>query len=413
MEFGQFCRLVITFFIVLHLGIVSYSSAGTMDYDCGVGQLFSSPSPSPSPSTLPLPPPPSFNLSDLAILMLLITSTIQNYLVSVTVLLGKTSLLGLELPPVFTSPRINTPPTPDPANEDVDPCKYVDCGFGTCKDTTVWPLNFECDCMPGWTKFRYGIFTFPVCNLPNCTMDFECGGASLAPPPPPPPPPTFNLTDPCSLVLCIDGVCVPDGSSNYTCNCYPNATNVFGNPKLPCFNECSFGADCSQLGLGDLPVLFPGPHINAPPPSPVPKDANAENVFARTESFKEGGEDEEALRWAALQRLPTYARVRRGIFKDLVGEIKEIDVRELESQQHKLILQRLVNAVDDDPQRFFNRMRSRFDAVDLQFPKIEVRFQNMIVESFVHVGSRALPTIPNFIFNMAEVRTYLAMDRHV
>ncbi|PPS01832.1 hypothetical protein GOBAR_AA18807 [Gossypium barbadense] len=40
--------------------------------------------------------------------------------------------------------------------------------------------------------------------------------------------------------------------------------------------------------------------------------------------------------------------------------------------------------------------------VDLKFPKIEVRFQNLIVESFVHVGSRALPTIPNFIFNMAE-----------
>lgn len=41
--------------------------------------------------------------------------------------------------------------------------------------------------------------------------------------------------------------------------------------------------------------------------------------------------------------------------------------------------------------------------VDLEFPKIEVRFQNLTVESFVHVGSRALPTIPNFIFNVSEV----------
>jgi hypothetical protein len=41
--------------------------------------------------------------------------------------------------------------------------------------------------------------------------------------------------------------------------------------------------------------------------------------------------------------------------------------------------------------------------VDLEFPKIEVRFQNLTVESFVHVGSRALQTIPNFVFNMAEV----------
>ncbi len=45
--------------------------------------------------------------------------------------------------------------------------------------------------------------------------------------------------------------------------------------------------------------------------------------------------------------------------------------------------------------------------VDLEFPKIEVRFQNLKVESFVHLGSRALPTIPNFVFNMAEVEFYL------
>ncbi|KAI9192853.1 hypothetical protein LWI28_028478 [Acer negundo] len=129
---------------------------------------------------------------------------------------------------------------------------------------------------------------------------------------------------------------------------------------------------------------------------------SAESVFSRAESFREEGEDEEALRWAALERLPTYARVRRGIFTNVVGDTKEIDVSELQAQEQKLVLDRLVNSVEDDPERFFDRMRKRFDAVDLDFPKIEVRFQNLIVESFVHVGSRALPTIPNFIFNMTE-----------
>uniref|UniRef100_V5NXR0 PDR protein 2 n=1 Tax=Vinca minor TaxID=60093 RepID=V5NXR0_VINMI len=52
---------------------------------------------------------------------------------------------------------------------------------------------------------------------------------------------------------------------------------------------------------------------------------------------------------------------------------------------------------------FFKRVRQRFDVVDLEFPKVEVRFQNLSVDAFVHVGSRALPTIPNFIFNMTEV----------
>lgn len=89
---------------------------------------------------------------------------------------------------------------------------------------------------------------------------------------------------------------------------------------------------------------------------------SAENAFARSASFREGGEDEEALRWAALERLPTYNRARRGIFQDLVGDKKEIDVSDLQAQEHRLLLERLVDFVDNDPERFFHRMRSRFDA---------------------------------------------------
>ncbi|KAG5097429.1 hypothetical protein JHK82_047283 [Glycine max] len=129
---------------------------------------------------------------------------------------------------------------------------------------------------------------------------------------------------------------------------------------------------------------------------------SAENAFARSSSFREETEDEEALRWAALERLPTYKRARRGIFKNVIGDIKEIDVRDLQAQEQRLLLERLVDCVDNDPERFFQRMRSRFDAVGLHFPKIEVRFQDLTVETYVHVGSRALPTIPNFICNMTE-----------
>lgn len=89
---------------------------------------------------------------------------------------------------------------------------------------------------------------------------------------------------------------------------------------------------------------------------------SAENAFSRTSSFREEGEDEEALRWAALERLPTYARVRRGIFRNIIGEPKEVDVSELQTTEQKLLLERLVNSVDEDPQRFFERMRKRFDA---------------------------------------------------
>jgi hypothetical protein len=89
---------------------------------------------------------------------------------------------------------------------------------------------------------------------------------------------------------------------------------------------------------------------------------SAENAFTRTASFREVGEDEEALRWAALERLPTYARVRRGIFKNVVGDHKEMDLSELGAQEQKLVLERLVSSVDEDPERFFDRMRKRLDA---------------------------------------------------
>ncbi|KAI4377121.1 hypothetical protein MLD38_014805 [Melastoma candidum] len=133
-----------------------------------------------------------------------------------------------------------------------------------------------------------------------------------------------------------------------------------------------------------------------------------EGLFDRTASFRrddgDGGKDEEeeSLHWAALERLPTFSRVRRGIFTDLGGGSKEVGLSELQVEEQRLLIDRLVCAVDHDPQRFFERMRRRFQAVDLEFPKIEVRFQDLTVESYVHTGSRALPTIPNFIFNMTE-----------
>lgn len=89
---------------------------------------------------------------------------------------------------------------------------------------------------------------------------------------------------------------------------------------------------------------------------------SVENVFARSESFREDGDDEEALRWAALERLPTYDRVRRGIFTNIVGDKKEVDLNELELEERKVVLDRLVNSIEEDAERFFGRIRRRFDA---------------------------------------------------
>lgn len=88
---------------------------------------------------------------------------------------------------------------------------------------------------------------------------------------------------------------------------------------------------------------------------------SSENLSVRSASFREDGDDEEALRWAALERLPTYNRVRRGIFTNIVGDSKEIDVDKLQVEERTVLLDRLVNSVNNDWNRFFDRMRRRFD----------------------------------------------------
>ncbi|XAR69336.1 Iron-chelate-transporting ATPase [Bertholletia excelsa] len=113
-------------------------------------------------------------------------------------------------------------------------------------------------------------------------------------------------------------------------------------------------------------------------------------------------DDEEALRWAALQRSPTYIQARTSFFRNVAGEVSMVDVGKLRAQEKDVVVDNLTSAVNEDTEMFFRRIRRRFDAVNLEFPKVEVRFQDLRVDAFVHVGSRALPTIPNFIFNMTE-----------
>ncbi|KAI6689986.1 hypothetical protein NL676_026814, partial [Syzygium grande] len=84
------------------------------------------------------------------------------------------------------------------------------------------------------------------------------------------------------------------------------------------------------------------------------------DVFSRS-SMEE--DDEEALKWAALEKLPTFDRLRRGY----------------------------------SPAPLAAPMR-----VGIKNPTIEVRFEHLNIEAETHVGSRALPTFLNFTANIVE-----------
>nr|GMD44317.1 pleiotropic drug resistance protein 1-like [Ipomoea batatas] len=126
---------------------------------------------------------------------------------------------------------------------------------------------------------------------------------------------------------------------------------------------------------------------------------SAMEVFS---SRGEGDNDEEALKWAAIEKLPTYLRVRRGILTEEEGQCKEVDVKGLGLVEKKNLLERLVKVAEEDNEKFLLKLKQRIDRVDIDLPTIEVRFEHLNVDAEAYVGSRALPTIFNFTVNMLE-----------
>lgn len=144
-----------------------------------------------------------------------------------------------------------------------------------------------------------------------------------------------------------------------------------------------------------------------------------EDVFMRSSTSRRSrgssrngmNDDEEALRWAALEKLPTYNRLRTGILKSAVEgdehdgrryEHKNVDVRKLGLNERQEFIERIFKVADEDNERFLKKLRNRIDKVGIQLPTVEVRFEHLTVEAKCHIGDRALPTLLNTARNIAE-----------
>ncbi|KAI5651241.1 hypothetical protein M9H77_37246 [Catharanthus roseus] len=121
-------------------------------------------------------------------------------------------------------------------------------------------------------------------------------------------------------------------------------------------------------------------------------------------------EDEEALRWAALEKLPTYDRLRKTVIKSFIEhEVhgnkvvhKEVDVRKLDVNDRQDFIDRLFKVAEEDNAKFLTKFRNRIDKVGISLPTVEVRFENLTIEAECFIGDRALPTLPNAARNIAE-----------
>ncbi|XP_052206530.1 pleiotropic drug resistance protein 1-like isoform X2 [Diospyros lotus] len=123
------------------------------------------------------------------------------------------------------------------------------------------------------------------------------------------------------------------------------------------------------------------------------------DVFSRSSRQED---EEDALKWAALEKLPTFTRLRKGILTEEEGQLREIDVTKLGPLERKNVLERLVRIAEEDNERFLLKLKERMDRVGIDIPTIEVRFEHLNVEAEAYTGSRALPTVLNFLINMIE-----------
>nr|CAB3459684.1 unnamed protein product [Digitaria exilis] len=150
-------------------------------------------------------------------------------------------------------------------------------------------------------------------------------------------------------------------------------------------------------------------------------------LFSRSRSFsRESGEDdEEALRWAALEKLPTFVRLQRAVLPPVADDddagaekhhpaARVVDVRGLGPHDRRELVERLVHVAEEDNERFLLKLKDRVErcvlpssspspsSVGLDLPTIEVRFENLAAEAEVRVGSSGLPTLVNSITNKLE-----------
>ncbi|KAJ4828263.1 hypothetical protein Tsubulata_012072 [Turnera subulata] len=82
------------------------------------------------------------------------------------------------------------------------------------------------------------------------------------------------------------------------------------------------------------------------------------DVFSKS---SRGEDEEEALKWAAIERLPTYLRIRRALLSEGEGKAREIDVNSLGFIERSNLLQRLMRIAETDNEKFLLKLKERID----------------------------------------------------
>ena len=93
------------------------------------------------------------------------------------------------------------------------------------------------------------------------------------------------------------------------------------------------------------------------------------DIFSR--SSREEENDEEALKWAAIERLPTYLRLRTGMLTEEKCLPREVDVKHLGPAERKILFERQLKFAEEDNERFLLSVKKRIDRSVVEFDLLE------------------------------------------
>ncbi|KAK6937217.1 Plant PDR ABC transporter associated, partial [Dillenia turbinata] len=129
----------------------------------------------------------------------------------------------------------------------------------------------------------------------------------------------------------------------------------------------------------------------------------------------EDNDDELQLQWAAIERLPTYERIRTSLFhhqNPIDGkedkQKRVTDVTKLRALERHVFIDKLLKQIEEDNKQLLQKQRERTDRVGLVFPTIEVRYQNLSVEAECEVvQGKPLPTLWNTLNSFLQAVLYI------
>lgn len=135
--------------------------------------------------------------------------------------------------------------------------------------------------------------------------------------------------------------------------------------------------------------------------------SNFRSNSALSNGNDENVDEESALLWAAIERLPTVKRVRSSLFDENDGNDADsrrkrvIDVTELSALERHAFIEKLIKNIEHDNLSLLRKIRKRIDKVGIELPKLEVRYHNLCVEAECEVvQGKPLPTLWNSVKGM-------------